>query len=261
MRMAINFRLLVICCTLILSSTGVRAESASMTLQALHSMEQASQERAGICSRLRANPNCSNAQNLLKQATGLTTSSCEANLRSQRCEPFFSRFPQYRDHAMSCVPGEVCKLGLEATMAEGCKRYGIEVKDGFLSMISAGAECLTQWQCLARTSFSTVMAGLLPGQFLARKGQEMATSTIQSFKDDRAKLERATCLDPETQAQLYCYLGVKYGGMALGVGGAARAAGAGLLARMATLEKDLVVSEVRGAAQASVPIDDQLHQS
>lgn len=225
-----------------------------MTLQALHSMEQAQRERAGICARLRANPNCSGAQNLLKQATGLTTASCETNLRAQKCAPFMARFPQYQSHAMSCEPQEVCKLGLEATMAEGCRRYGIEVKDGFLSMISAGAECLTQWQCLARTSFSKAMAVLMPAQFAARKGQEMGAAAVQSFRDDRAKLEKATCLDPETQAQLYCYLGVKYGGMALGVSGAARAAGAGLMARMASLEKDLVVSEVRGAAQVSVPI-------
>ena len=234
-----------------LGSLAARAESPSMTLKALHSMEQAQSERAGLCARLSANPNCRGAQALLKQTTGLTTSTCEVGFRTQKCAAFLERFPQYKPHAMSCEPQTICKLGLEATMAEGCHRFGIEVKDSFLNLISAGAECATQWQCLARTSFSGAMAVLMPGPFAARKAQEIASSTLQSFRDDRAKLEKAACLDPETQAQLYCYLGVNYGSMVLGAGGAARAAGAGLMARMATLEKDLIAADVSSTVRAA----------
>jgi|GEM_PF-4856509 len=234
-------------------SAFAHAESPQMTLQSLHSMEQAQRERANLCSKLQANPRCSGFENLLRSATGMTTATCQAQLRSNKCDRLFSQFPKYRDHAMKCEPAEICRLSLEATMAEGCKRYGIEVKDDFMSFLSSEASCLTQWQCLARSSFSNFMAVLNPGQFFASKGQQMAAATIQSFHDDRAKLERASCLDPETQAQLYCYLGVKYGGMVLGGAGAVRAAGAGLMARMGALEADLTADAAVVAETSRAP--------
>ncbi len=164
-----------------------------------------------------------------------------------KCDQFIQQFPQYANHRMRCEPYEICKLALESTLAEGCKRYGIEVKDGFLAFLNSEAECASQWRCLLGRSLTMAYAVAMPSRYMASKSEQIAKATIQSFKDDRDRFQKMSCLDPETQAQFQCYLGVKYGGMVLGAAGAARAAGSQLVARMASLEKNMIAAETRAS--------------
>jgi hypothetical protein len=236
--------------TLLLSPAAL-AESGQMALESSRMLTQAAQQRANICAKIKADPNCVGREGLLRAATGMNVTTCRAEVQRLRCADFFQKFPNYKNNAMSCAPTEICKLGLDATLFQGCKRYGIEVKDGFLAFLNSEAECSTQWKCLLGRSLTMAYAAVLPGQFIASRSGEMSKAMIDGFKSDRDRLEKMACLDAETQAQFQCYLGVKYGGMILGTAGAARAAGAGLMARMAAVERNLVAAETRVAAQAS----------
>ena len=203
-----------------------------MTLQAMESMRLASQERSELCQRIRQNPNCANRESLLRNSIGINVAMCTSRTQSLGCAQFFSEFPEYAANRMQCEPYEVCKLGNDATTAEGCRRFGVQLKDGFIDALSPSPSTLA-WSALFFLS---------PSTYFATRGNTVAKEAVESFKNDTKQIENMACLDPETQAQLQCYLLAKYGSVVTGAAGAARFAAGSFMARMATLERSLLTS-------------------
>lgn len=165
----------------------------------------------------------------MRQTIGLNVATCHAQLDGLNCSSFFKNFPEYSQNAMRCEPYEVCKLALESTTTEGCRRFGIEIKQSVLSALQTASKCTTNLSCMT----STALSGLRNVIFPAAAAGRIATAAVQTLRDDASKFKQMGCLDPETQAQFQCYLLASYGGAVSGAGGIIRAGTA--MARMASL--------------------------
>jgi hypothetical protein len=236
---------LFICCIPILA----QGESATSVLDALKAKQTFDRQAAEICSSLKTNPNCRKSLGQMQSLTGLTVGGCQAQKNAAGCKKFIEKFPEYKSKQMNCEPYEVCKQAMASTHAEGCKRYGIEMKDSFLGAIHKEDVCLGNPQCGFHQFISALKVLANPSQALLQYEIKTSSQIVRSFIADKKKLENMACLDAETQAQFECYLEVQYEGgfimNALGAEGAAQ-----MMLRMAALDKALL--QVEAAAPRAV---------
>jgi hypothetical protein len=215
------------------------AESGMMTLRATKSLVAADRAAETNCEAVKSQVNCSIADDLLKQNFNLSVAACQAQKKSADCGSFFTKFPQYKDHEMSCSPYDICRTALNRTMAQGCLRYGVKMKDGFLAALGNAGACIKSAKCLEGEVSQTFEYLSNPLPPTANWGANMYHGVIRQIHDDGHKLDKIACLDPDTQAEFSCYLVVQYGGAVMAAAGLAEAGTSVYLARMARLNADL----------------------
>lgn len=214
---------------LILLPIQAFAESASMTLQALESMQRADDNARRICENIRRNPDCVTSLQEMRSVLGLSTIACHARFRSQNCtQEVNDNYPEFADQIATCSAHDVCQSAMISTFGRGCGRFGVQIKDQFLGTIQGMNACVQNWRCVGNQMLTGVMTILFPG--LA--AQRAANAAIQGVRDDINRAQVMGCFNSVTQAQFACHLLVKYG-MAIATAGRATA----MLGRMGTLDR------------------------
>jgi hypothetical protein len=219
-----------------------------MELEAMEQTTASLRQTEALCQRLKTNPNCPQDLSLMQASLGLSVTSCQARIQSPTCQEFVKKYPdKYGGHLLSCEPADICKTALTSQLATGCKRFGFEAKNDFLAQMHSLSQCSQNLLCLTKIEFQSLLLVFAP----QIKAQELTESILGDFQKDYEKAERISCLDAEIQAQFMCYLGFKYGSMALSpeVGGE-QALGKALLSQMGKLDALLAEDASRVAAAA-----------
>lgn len=203
-------------------------ESANVTLQSLDSMRRADENAQRICRNIDRDPGCVTYVREMESVLGLSVVACRASFNSLNCAQVVrDRYPEFLDEVATCSTRDVCQQALVSNFGRGCGRFGIQVRDQFVSAIQSMNACVQDWSCIGRSMLSGIADVLMPGRAVARA----VTSTIQSVRDDINRAQVMSCFNSVTQAQFACHLLVKYG-MAVATAGR----GAAMLGRMGSLE-------------------------
>ncbi len=222
-----------------------------MSLRATQSLVNADTAAEKTCQAVQSQTDCRIANNLLQQQLGLSSQVCLAQKQAANCAEFFNQHPNYKKQEMNCSPSDVCRMALRRTMAEGCERYGVQVKQEFLAAVSAAGTCAVTASCLEGGLGSILRFIADPVGKSLDAGAKLGKGVVSQIQADREKLNRLACLDPETQAQFSCYLVVHYGGAIMGLKAAGEAGVTAFVSRMNALDADLAGAKAASASLGS----------
>ncbi|MGZ3773645.1 MAG: hypothetical protein ACXVCY_15065 [Pseudobdellovibrionaceae bacterium] len=214
------------------------------------------------CEALKSNGSCSESdlKSLQQETLKLKKISCESQIKELNCDSFFEKHPQYLSEKLKCDSYQVCKMSLESSFLNGCERYGVHVKDDFMAGLNSEIQCLKDSNCMKKKAVHDL---LYP--FWLLLGEDLQTPLLKqgiaSVHRDLQNIKYVGCLSPEAQAEMQCYLMVKYGG-ALVLG--STVVGRASILRMKMLEKQMIELAELNEARATNAVKDlafQLYQS
>lgn len=156
-----------------------------------------------------------NVRSLSEASLAIKTNACQEQLTNLDCDGFFKEYPEFAQDRMQCSVGEVCEQGKVTAFFEGCRDYGIEIKDSFLAELKENLRCLRDQTCFANKQRQQILVPtfLFFHSLVNWKGQ--LSQTKKAILKDYENYRHLNCLNKKFRNQFLCHLQVKYGAAVL----------------------------------------------